>query len=126
MSLCAVNFLAWFALSILLGSALWALASNVYTIEGWEIERHEVLLRRTKRNGGYLNRLDGSRMRLVKHEFPYDIGIFSNLCQGMGSSNPLIWFWPLAISPSLESGLRFETNVFESKLQFCRETNHEY
>jgi palmitoyltransferase len=113
MALCLLNFLTWFALSILLGSALWALASNVYTIEGWEVERHEVLLRRARRNGGYLTGLNGQRTRLVKHEFPYDIGIISNICQAMGTSNPLLWFWPFASSPSLETGLTFQTNGFE-------------
>lgn len=86
-SLCLINFISLFALSILLMSSLWSVGANVYTIEGWEIERHEVLLRRARRNGGYLRGTDGSKIRLVRHEFPYDIGIFANICQGMGSSN---------------------------------------
>ncbi|KAK4984941.1 Palmitoyltransferase [Elasticomyces elasticus] len=31
----------------------------------------------------------------------------------MGSRFPLVWFWPLAATPSTESGLSFETNGFE-------------
>jgi len=57
------------------------------TIEGWEIERHETLLRRAKVLGGYLNGPDGQRVRIVRQEFPYDIGIWANFKQGMGTSN---------------------------------------
>lgn len=80
------------------------------TIEGWEVERHEALLRRARVTGGYLNGPDGSKIRLERQEFPWDVGIWSNLCQGMGSRNPLSWFWPFARSPSVESGLGFEHN----------------
>jgi len=68
-------------------SSLWSVGANLYTIEGWETERHEVLLRRARRNEGYLHGTDGSKIRLVRHEFPYDIGIFANISQGMGSIN---------------------------------------
>jgi palmitoyltransferase len=51
-------------------------------------------------------------MKLVKQEFPYDIGIWNNICQGMGSANPIAWFWPFSASPRT-SGLVFETNGFE-------------
>jgi len=64
-----------------------ALGSNVYNIEGMEVERHETLLRRARRNGGYLHGTDGSQITLTRHEYPYDIGIFNNIAQGMGSSN---------------------------------------
>lgn len=86
-SLCLVNSISLFALFTLLMSSLWTLGANVYAIEGLEIERHEVLLRRARRNGGYLYATDGAKIRLVRHEFPYDIGIFANICQGMGSVN---------------------------------------
>jgi len=76
-----------FVLSILLGTSILALGGNVYNIEGMEVERHETLLKRARRNGGYLHGTDGSQFTLVRHEFPYDIGIFSNIAQGMGSSN---------------------------------------
>jgi len=85
--LCLVNFMTLFVLSILLGTSILALGSNVYNIEGMEVERHETLLRRARRNGGYLHGPDGSQIRLARHEYPYDIGIFNNIAQGMGSSN---------------------------------------
>jgi palmitoyltransferase len=52
---------------------------------------------------------------MTHQEFPYDIGIYSNICQGMGFSFPLTWLNPLASTPSLESGLSFETNGFEDE-----------
>ncbi|KIW03977.1 uncharacterized protein PV09_04810 [Verruconis gallopava] len=108
-----VNSLTLFALGILFIRALWCLVVNTYTIEGWEIERHEVLLRRARTMGGYLDGPDGTKVRIVKQEFPYDIGFWNNIVQGMGTSNVLAWFWPFAASPSNESGLHYETNGFE-------------
>ncbi|KAI5280694.1 Palmitoyltransferase, partial [Ascosphaera acerosa] len=74
------------ALAILLLRTLWLFAQNITTIESWEIERHEVLVRRARANGGFLYAPDGSRVRLRKQEFPYDIGFFSNMRQAMGGS----------------------------------------
>lgn len=85
--LAVVNSMALFALSILLISALWGLGTNVTTIEGWEIERHEVLLRRARKTGGYLTGPNGVQIRIKRQEFPFDIGIWGNLWQGMGSKN---------------------------------------
>ena len=107
-----VNSLTLFALSILLARNIWCLGGNVTTIEGWEIERHETLVRRARKLGGYLYGPDGMRISLQRQEFPYDIGIYSNIRQGMGS-NHFFWIWPLASTPSNESGLIFETNGFE-------------
>ncbi|KAF9699342.1 hypothetical protein EKO04_002148 [Ascochyta lentis] len=107
------NSITLFALSILLLRNLWCLAVNTTTIEGWEIERHKTLLRRARHFGGYLSTPDGSQIRIKRQEFPFDIGIWSNIAQGMGSSNPLSWFNPLAATPSLASGLGFSTNGFE-------------
>ena len=84
------------------------------TIEGWELERHETLLSRANAFGGYLDGPDGIRIRIDRHEFPYDIGIFQNIRQSMGG-NILLWFWPLAPTPTNEGGLQFETNGFERK-----------
>jgi palmitoyltransferase len=81
------NFFTFFALFVLLVRSLWNLAINQTTIETWEVERHEVLLRRARQFGGYLDGPDGQRIRIVRQEFPYDIGIFRNIAQGMGSSN---------------------------------------
>lgn len=60
---------------------------NTYTIEGWEIERHEVLLRRSRVLGGYLDGPDGKRVRIIRQEFPYDIGFWNNVVQCMGTAN---------------------------------------
>ncbi len=91
---------------------VWGLGCNVTTIESWEIERHSKLLRRARALGGYLDGPDGIRIRMVRHEFPYDIGIWSNIVQGMGTANIIAWFWPFAPTPRT-SGLKFETNGFE-------------
>lgn len=107
-----VNSITLFALAILLARNIWCLGGNVTTIEGWEIERHETLVRRARSLGGYLDGADGMRIKIRKQEFPYDIGILSNIRQGMGSTFWL-WLWPLTPTPSNESGLAFETNGFE-------------
>lgn len=85
------------------------------TIEGWEIERHETLVYRARKQGGYLNGPGGARIRIRKQEFPYDIGIFQNIRQGMGGT-PLLWLWPFAATPLNESGLDFKTNEFEGNV----------
>ncbi|UPX11799.1 Protein S-acyltransferase [Ascochyta rabiei] len=108
-----VNSITLFMLSILLLRNIWCLAVNTTTIEGWEIERHRTLLRRARAFGGYLRTPDGSTLRIKRQEFPFDIGILSNVAQGMGSANPLSWLNPLAPTPPLASGLQFATNGFE-------------
>lgn len=107
-----VNSITLFALTVMLVRNIWILGSNVTTIEGWEIERHETLVGRANARGGYLDGLDGMRIRITKHEFPYDVGIYQNARQGMGSTF-LLWLWPFAPSPSSATGLEFETNGFE-------------
>lgn len=87
MILTLVNAIAGFGVFILLLRTMWCLGSNMTTIEGWEMERHEALLRRAKRHGGFVSWPGGVKARIVRHEFPYDIGIFSNIAQGMGSYN---------------------------------------
>ena len=101
-----------FALAVLLVRNIWCLGGNVTTIEGWEIERHETLVRRARGRGGYLEGPDGVRVRIRKQEFPYDIGIIPNIRQGMGG-HVVSWLWPFTATPSNESGLNFETNGFE-------------
>lgn len=109
-----LNSVTLFALLVLLIRNIWVLGANVTTIEGWEIERHATLVRRAKVWGGYLDGPDGSKIRVVKHEFPYDIGIFTNIQQALGH-NPLIWLWPFAATLDNKSHLRFPTNGFEGK-----------
>ncbi|RHZ60854.1 Palmitoyltransferase [Aspergillus turcosus] len=109
-----VNSLTWLALFILLLRSLWSLAFNTTTIESWEIERHETLLRRARHFGGYLSGPGGIQVQIRKQEFPYDIGIWSNIKAGMGgSANVLSWFWPFAATPDRSTGLDFEVNGFE-------------
>ena len=103
-----------FGVGLLLIRNLWALSSNVTTIESWEIERHETLVRRAKSRGGYLEGPNGTRIRIQKQEFPYDIGIWRNICQGM-RGNVVHWFWPFVSAPTNESGLSFETNGLEGE-----------
>ncbi|EOA88996.1 uncharacterized protein SETTUDRAFT_46547 [Exserohilum turcica Et28A] len=110
------NSITLFILGILFLRNLWCLAVNTTTIEGWEIERHKTLLRRARQYGGYLPSPDGAhQIRIKKQEFPYDIGIWANIVQGMNSANPLSWLNPLAPTPSVASGLAFETNGFEDE-----------
>jgi palmitoyltransferase len=111
--LCVTNSMILFALTILLVRNIWCLAVNTTTIEGWEIERHETLVRRARYFGGYLEGPDGIQIPIRKQEFPYDIGIWKNCKQGMGTGNVLAWFWPLAATPPVATGISFETNGFE-------------
>lgn len=82
-----VNSFTLFALSILLIRTVWMLCANTTTIEGWEISRHRTLVRRAKVFGGFLDGPDGTKIRIRKQEFPYDIGIWKNMRDGMGSGN---------------------------------------
>ncbi|KAL8784182.1 MAG: hypothetical protein Q9195_009150 [Heterodermia aff. obscurata] len=106
------NSFTLFAILLLLVRNIWVLGANVTTIEGWEIERHATLVRRSKVFGGFLDGPDGIKVRIVRQEFPYDIGIFQNIRQALGA-NPLAWLWPFAATPTNKSGLNFETNGFE-------------
>jgi palmitoyltransferase len=111
-----VNSITLFILGVLFLRNIWCLAVNTTTIEGWEIERHKTLLRRARQYGGYLPSPDGTQqIRIRRQEFPYDIGIWANIVQGMNSANPISWFNPFSATPSLASGLVFETNGFEDE-----------
>lgn len=107
-----VNSLTLFLVFITFVRTVWGLGGNVTTIESWEIERHRQLLRRARVLGGYLDGPDGIKIKMVRQEFPYDVGIWQNIGQGMGTSNPLGWFWPFA-STVQSNGLEFPVNGFE-------------
>ena len=109
-----INSFTLFALMIIFLRSVWSLCTNVTAIESWEIERHQTLVRRARALGGYLDGPDGVRVRIVKQEFPYDVGIWSNIKQGMGSGL-LTWLWPFAATPPYTSGLDFEDNAFEGE-----------
>jgi palmitoyltransferase len=110
--LIVVNSLTLLLVGIMLFRGIYMIATNVTTIEGWEIDRHEQLLRRARVLGGYLDGPDGIRVRIDRHEFPYDIGIWQNMRDSMGTSNVIAWFWPFS-SGIATDGLVFETNGFE-------------
>ncbi|KAI9835751.1 MAG: hypothetical protein M1819_001930 [Sarea resinae] len=98
----------------MLARSLWSLCTNITTIESWEMERHRTVVRRAKVLGGYLDGPDGTRVRIVHQEFPYDIGIWKNIKQGMGGTeNVLSWIWPFSKTPNIATGLDFEVNGFE-------------
>ena len=94
--------------------SIWSLCTNVTTIESWEIDRHKNLLRRSRIHGGYFDGPDGVRVRITEQEFPYDIGIWKNITQGM-CGGPPTWLWPFARTYLMEDGLSFEVNGFEGK-----------
>lgn len=100
-------------MSILLLRTIWCISINTTTIESWEKERHDTLVRRARYSGGALEGPGGVQVRITRQEFPYDIGIFSNMAQAMGSRNVLGWPWPFAASLPLDSGLWFEENGIE-------------
>ncbi|CAO1598271.1 Palmitoyltransferase [Xanthoria calcicola] len=106
------NSITLFALAVLLIRNIYTLASNTTTIESWEIERHDTLVRRARSHGGYLDGPDGQKIRIQRQEFPYDIGIYANVRQAMGTG-VWTWLWPFAATPANERGLAFETNGFE-------------
>ncbi|KAF2281268.1 zf-DHHC-domain-containing protein [Westerdykella ornata] len=86
-ALCVGDFVMLFALGILLVRNIWSLAVNTTTIEGWEIERHATLVRRARYFGGWLEGPGGVQVRIEKQEFPYDVGIWTNCKEGMGTGN---------------------------------------
>ena len=114
--LVVTNSLTLFALTILLGRTIWSICLNMTTIEGWEVERHHAILRRARVLGGYLNGPDGAKVRIEHQEFPFDVGIWSNICIGMGTRNPLVWLWPFARSPRVEQTLDIQHNLIDGML----------
>jgi palmitoyltransferase len=116
MMLTLTTALLLFALSILLVTATHSLLTNTTMIESWETERHEALVEKARYLGGYVHGPGGRRVRIEKQEFPYDIGMWKNLVQGMGGTNVLVWILPFAGGPRNESGWGpWEENGFEDE-----------
>lgn len=113
-----VTGLLAFILFVLFVTSVRAMALNETSIETREMERHEVLLNRARQNGGYVYAPGGSRIAIQRQEFPYDIGIWKNIVQGMGTANVLRWFLPWEKGNSNETGWAFETNGFEDEGTF--------
>ena len=114
---CAATMLA---LGILLSTTARGWVLNTTMIEGWEIERHEAVLRRYESEDADYWGLDGSEVILEKVEYPYDIGMFANMAQAMGTANPLAWFLPWAGGPAVDAtgkgpGWEWEENGFNTR-----------
>ena len=107
-----VNSITLFALSILLVRSIYSLAINTTMIESWEIERHEALVDRARKLGGYLY-ANGQKMRIERQEFPYDVGIWRNICEGMGTSMVPLWFLPFGGAPDIKKAAGYQVNGFE-------------
>lgn len=93
------------ALGILLYTTVKGWVFNATMIEEWEVERHEAVLGRilardedSEGEGGGGNFWGDDdvalRQRLERIEFPYDLGVFANMAQAMGTRNPLKWLLP--------------------------------
>lgn len=72
---------------------------NQTMIEGWEVERHDAVLARARKSGGYWDpgnsrAGDTPATRITRVEFPYDLSFWENMAQAMGSRNVLAWFDP--------------------------------
>lgn len=106
-----VDLLVTFSLVVLYIRTLWSSAEGYTTIETWEQDRHDVLVR---------------RKRVKRQQFPYDIGFWDNLCSAHGETgNILAWYWPLARTCNvgetvygsaglkLKGGIEWEVNGFE-------------
>lgn len=113
--LVSVNSFTLFAIGILFVRALYSLVTNATMIEDWEIERHEALVERARKTSGWVYASGGQKIKIKWQEFPYDIGFWKNTCQGMGTQNVLLWFWPFAGGPTVETALKWEENGFEDE-----------
>ncbi|TQS39062.1 hypothetical protein Golomagni_00418 [Golovinomyces magnicellulatus] len=116
--LLASNSLMLFILSILLIRVIFGLATNTTMIESWEIERHEVLVNRYRRTSGYISITGEQQLPIEHQEFPYDIGMWENVCQSMGTRNILMWLMPFGGAPPVESAGTWEVNGFEDEGKF--------
>ncbi|KAF9950706.1 Palmitoyltransferase [Mortierella alpina] len=82
------------AVGILCIYHLWSMASNTSTIEVWEQEKVEAMIKKGK-------------LRMTK--FPYDVGCFRNYRQVLG---PSLWFW---LWPQQMAGSGTEFDVMDDK-----------
>lgn len=96
-----VCFFTSLALGIMLATTVKTWLFNRTMIEGWEQDRHEVIVDRAGRDFWDMTGPDGEKIRFERTEFPYDIGFYANMSQAMGSRNPLLWFFPFAGGPKV-------------------------
>jgi palmitoyltransferase len=112
-----ICFITCLALGIMLLTTTRSWVLNRTMIEGWEVDRHEVIAEHSGRDWWEITGPDGKRLSFEKLEFPYDIGFFSNMAQAMGTPNVLLWFFPLAGNPNISkngkgTGWEWEENGF--------------
>lgn len=86
------------ALGVLLYTTVRGWAFNSTMIEDWEVERHEAVLARM--DAGEDRDFWGDDDAALRHsleriEYPYDLGVFANMAQAMGTRNVLRWFLPV-------------------------------
>ncbi|KAL2754956.1 hypothetical protein ACRALDRAFT_2107939 [Sodiomyces alcalophilus JCM 7366] len=117
-----VTFFTALALGLLLASTARGWLFNTTTIEGWEMERHEELLHNEEEeDDDEDDEDDHGSGPLERVEFPYDLGFFENLSQGMGTRNVLAWFLPWARTPVIAPtegkgvGWEWEENGFNRR-----------
>ncbi|KAK0734207.1 DHHC palmitoyltransferase-domain-containing protein [Lasiosphaeria miniovina] len=127
------------ALGLLLFTTARGWILNATMIEDWEVERHEAVLARQQRHDreddsesdDYDDNDGKPRSRrqafwqdtdpiIPRVEYPYDIGVFANMAQGMGTRNALKWFLPWAGGPVVDAsgrgwGWEWEENRFNSR-----------
>ncbi|KAG0746939.1 hypothetical protein G6F57_007894 [Rhizopus arrhizus] len=75
-------FVVLFAVGILSGYQFYCLLRNQSNIEAWERGKVETLVRRGK---------------IQPIKYPFDIGIYKNICQVLGPK-PILWLWPQSAS----------------------------
>lgn len=105
------DLLVTFSLVILYCRTVYSTCEGYTTIESWEQDRHDALVR---------------QRRVRRQQFPYDVGIWDNLCSAYhGNPNVLSWVWPLARTKAvgeevkgsnglrLLGGLEYEVNGYE-------------
>ncbi|KAM0329157.1 hypothetical protein ACHAQA_004453 [Verticillium albo-atrum] len=115
--LAAVNFFTSLALGIMFSTTAYNWLFNMTTIESWESDRHEDLV--ASRGGRAW--WDAGRGPYERVEFPYDLGLFANLAQAMGTRNPLAWLFPFAGGPRVTptegegTGWTYEENGFNTR-----------
>ena len=106
-----VNGVTLLCIGILCGRTVYCLVVNMTSVESWEIERHEALRARAAKRGGYVTGPGGVRMRIRRHEFPYDVGVWRNICIGLGSWNVSRFEFPLQKDLSNRTMLRAYANL---------------
>ncbi|KJZ77552.1 Palmitoyltransferase PFA4 [Hirsutella minnesotensis 3608] len=115
-----VCFVTTLALGIMLVTTVRSWLFNCTMIEGWELDRHEAIIDRGGRDWWDVTGPEGRLVRFERVEFPYDIGLYANMSQAMGTYNFLLWFFPLAGNPTIDKagrgeGWQWEENGFNRK-----------